>query len=691
MHSFCTAALHTAPSGAAVGCLPKAAFRRFFCSSSSLTPPPLSEGGAEAVPAAQLHVPVSPRCVSIVHGPEGLYSAVEGCIQLARRRLLLSALYIGTGSKERRLLRRLQDAKEQHPQLQVRLLVDFLRSTRSGSSGGDGPAALLLPLVSKRQQQSDGGSSSEVFLFCNPLTCSSNSRNPVLQGLHKLLCTLLPHRHREALGTQHMKCVVSDDLVLLTGANFSEDYFVNRTDRCILIRSRSLADAVDRVLAAAQAHAFKLLPHAHRQLPTDSSRSNAPEDVRRHNNTLHIGNVTCCWPATNPSEMPQANPTTFRQSLASSLRAAMANSNQRSRECTYTSSNPSSACLVSLAVQAGFTFPPIQGQEMLLDRVCSIAANSIAAAAAAGSASSGGMRDSLHGEHVTAPTGLRVILASPYLNFTAAFLQRLKQLLKQMRHASLAGAAAPGSSRSSDSDTNNVQPRLMLLTASPQANSFYKSQGLSFWIPPAYAVAAHATARALAVSATAAAPARTSTDRPPMQPTLLNGPLMLLEYARPAWTFHAKGIWIVGDTFTTHSSNANGSSGERTSSCCAAAPPSPAINATRVLLRESLAGRLKGPISSGNSSGGSTTCTAKEWAAVSLIGSTNLSARSSCRDLELLALLRTTDRRLQLEQQQELGKELLPFCLPLSEETLKRRFPSWLSFAVTRLGLGSFL
>jgi hypothetical protein len=51
----------------------------------------------------------------------------------------------------------------------------------------------------------------------------------------------LPMRWNETLGTFHIKAFIMDEHVLLTGANLSRDYFTNRQDRYICIKSLKLA------------------------------------------------------------------------------------------------------------------------------------------------------------------------------------------------------------------------------------------------------------------------------------------------------------------------------------------------------------------------------------------------------------------------------------------------------------------
>ncbi|EPR63592.1 phospholipase D active site domain-containing protein [Toxoplasma gondii GT1] len=85
-----------------------------------------------------------------------------------------------------------------------------------------------------------------ISFFHNPLASSS------------LLGRLLPPRVNEVLGVQHMKALVVDDAVLLTGANFSEEYMVNRADRYVVVNDAAVAHAVCRLIQTVQRGSFCL-------------------------------------------------------------------------------------------------------------------------------------------------------------------------------------------------------------------------------------------------------------------------------------------------------------------------------------------------------------------------------------------------------------------------------------------------
>ncbi|BHF77124.1 CDP-diacylglycerol--glycerol-3-phosphate 3-phosphatidyltransferase [Sparganum proliferum] len=74
---------------------------------------------------------------------------------------------------------------------------------------------------------------------------------------------------------------------------------------------------------------------------------------------------------------------------------------------------------------------------------------------------------------------------------------------------------------------------LSLLCAAPEANSFFKSSGLSGGIPKAYRESLIAFLYRLTKALPSMAATAASSDR-----------LRVGEYLRPGWTFHAKGLWV---------------------------------------------------------------------------------------------------------------------------------------------------
>lgn len=78
-------------------------------------------------------------------------------------------------------------------------------------------------------------------------------------------------------------------------------------------------------------------------------------------------------------------------------------------------------------------------------------------------------------------------------------------------------------------DNKRKDTRISLLTASPQANGFYGSRGMSRYVPIGYSENEREFINH--------AEMKCSND----------GQVQMFEYNRPQWTYHAKGLWLYED------------------------------------------------------------------------------------------------------------------------------------------------
>ena len=183
---------------------------------------------------------------------------------------------------------------------------------------------------------------------------------------------------------------------------------------------------------------------------------------------------------------------------------------------------------------------------------------------------------------------LPLLLSSPYLNPPAEYVERLLLPRAPSPHATAGGPPlAP-----------------MLLSAAPSASSFWGAGGLKGLIPHVYA--------GLEESLRAAA-------------HRCDAPITVLHYARPGWTYHAKGLWLW--------------------------PPQgrPAAAETSSVSTEEETAAI-GMVAAREASDGDSS----EHPLLSVLGSSNLSERSTRRDVELSACLVATDVgvRRQLHEEQ---------------------------------------
>uniref|UniRef100_A0A183CK78 CDP-diacylglycerol--glycerol-3-phosphate 3-phosphatidyltransferase n=1 Tax=Globodera pallida TaxID=36090 RepID=A0A183CK78_GLOPA len=165
-----------------------------------------------------LCIPVQSSSVHFLHTPEQFYETLLQRIGSAKRRVVLSALYLGSDALEQRLVDCLaqaaaaptattdqearllpqHDGSSNSQRLSVSILLDFFRATRGATTAGTSSTTMLAPLTANENV--------EVRLF----------HTPKLRGILK---SVLSERVNEVFGLQHMKFFVFDDTVLITGAN----------------------------------------------------------------------------------------------------------------------------------------------------------------------------------------------------------------------------------------------------------------------------------------------------------------------------------------------------------------------------------------------------------------------------------------------------------------------------------------
>lgn len=107
------------------------------------------------------------------------------------------------------------------------------------------------------------------------------------------------------------------------------------------------------------------------------------------------------------------------------------------------------------------------------------------------------------------PPNSKLFLATSYFNMTVEYA---KELIDRKRK-----------------DT-----RISLLTASPQANGFYGSRGISQYVPIGYSENEREFVKH--------AESKFSND----------GQIQMWEYTRPQWTYHAKGLWLYDNERDAH-------------------------------------------------------------------------------------------------------------------------------------------
>ncbi|HBQ77871.1 MAG TPA: CDP-diacylglycerol--serine O-phosphatidyltransferase, partial [Erwinia persicina] len=173
----------------------------------------------------QQHLAQLPKIAQSVADFTTLYSPADfretllKSIASATRRICIVALYLENDEGGQAILSALYAAKQQRPELDIRVLVDWHRAQR----GRIGAAACA----------------TNADWYCDMAARHPGLAIPVYG---------IPVNTREALGVLHLKGSIIDDTVFYTGASFNDVYLHQheryRYDRYQLIGNRTLADTM---------------------------------------------------------------------------------------------------------------------------------------------------------------------------------------------------------------------------------------------------------------------------------------------------------------------------------------------------------------------------------------------------------------------------------------------------------------
>lgn len=173
--------------------------------------------------------PANARDIQVLKTPTEFYEQLLTFISQAEKTITISSLYLGTGEYEQRLVEALSKRAEERPELQIHVVLDYLRGTRV--TDGKSSLTLLAPLLQKLPKSAK---LSLVHMPCDDLL------GYVLRG-----------KQREVLGVHHMKLYMFDDCLMISGANLSEIYFKQRQDRYIVLnRNQRIVDYYSAILHA---------------------------------------------------------------------------------------------------------------------------------------------------------------------------------------------------------------------------------------------------------------------------------------------------------------------------------------------------------------------------------------------------------------------------------------------------------
>lgn len=158
--------------------------------------------------------------IEFIDSPSSFHQTIIDKISSAHGRVGLCSLYIGANEsvQEQAFVQAISDRLEKPDSSDFRtlILMDKMRGCRGGSCSA---ASMLAPMVSSYSPNL------QVFMYTAPCMRSS------------IWNWMIPERLNEIFGLLHMKILVFDNDVLITGANLSTAYFTNRADRYVVIRN----------------------------------------------------------------------------------------------------------------------------------------------------------------------------------------------------------------------------------------------------------------------------------------------------------------------------------------------------------------------------------------------------------------------------------------------------------------------
>ncbi|EDV27697.1 CDP-diacylglycerol--glycerol-3-phosphate 3-phosphatidyltransferase, mitochondrial [Trichoplax sp. H2] len=180
--------------------------------------------------------------IRFLHQPTDFYQELLSKIKTAKKRITLASLYIGNGSLEQRMVDELQQVSRSSIQLNKPLDINILLDYTRGSRGKQNSRKMLLPLINESH------SSVNVALFHTP-----HLRGP--------LKAIVPERFNETIGLSHLKVYLFDNDVIISGANLSDSYFVNRQDRYIVIEDNpEFANFFQDLITVVSKYSLQLQP-----------------------------------------------------------------------------------------------------------------------------------------------------------------------------------------------------------------------------------------------------------------------------------------------------------------------------------------------------------------------------------------------------------------------------------------------
>ena len=207
------------------------------------------------------HMAVKASNYTILERPEHFHARMLELIDSARERITLNLLYLQDDEAGREILQALYAAQARHPQLHIRVYVDFHRAQRGliGQDKAAGNAALYYRMA------------------------TDCPHPPAIYGV--------PVKKREIFGVMHLKGCVFDNTVLYSGASVNNVYlnFAGRyrLDRYHEIYSKDLADCFNDFATKAFHINFAVQDFSQGQVKPARDIKEEIKQLRRHLTQVH--------------------------------------------------------------------------------------------------------------------------------------------------------------------------------------------------------------------------------------------------------------------------------------------------------------------------------------------------------------------------------------------------------------------
>lgn len=415
------------------------------------------------------------KSVEVLSTPSEFYKTLLRKISQAQDRIFLASLYIGPSETE--LIDAIRQALCKNEHLQVFILTDALRGTREAPFK-QCTASLLAPLVAEF-----GPRRVQLRLY----------HTPNLHGIQRLL---VPKRFNEGWGLQHMKLYGVDNEIILSGANLSNDYFTNRQDRYFVFKSASLTDYYFKLHQVISSLSYKIIPLQPQTLAQPTIVDKLKKSVQKLAGLKERPDPTfkLLWDPSVVIPEPTKDPRGFIEHssriVQPFLRGPASSSAFGNRSLSANSENADAAANTDEILT--YVYPISQLSPLF--EPSSDASTEL-------------------------PVVNRILsmLSLNHFNwvFTAGYFNILPEFVDKLLHSS--------------------PPHASVIAASPLANGFYKSKGVSGLLPDAYSLLASKFLEKIY---------DTRINR------LEDSKIDLLEWQKGTvntpggWSYHAKGLWI---------------------------------------------------------------------------------------------------------------------------------------------------